>query len=59
MVQGRRGVGQTDGDGYFQVDAGEREQLVLTGADAASCRIQLNQLESRGDYASIGKVICR
>ena len=59
MVQSRRGVGQTDADGYFQIDSGEREQLVLTSAGGASCRIQLNQLESRGDYASIGKVICR
>ena len=59
MVQSRHGIGQTDQNGYFQVDAVDRDVLELTNAGASACKIPLNPLQAPGDYASIGRVVCK
>lgn len=58
-VQGERGVGQTDEEGFFQIDASQSELLKLTGGNGRPCEIRLNLIEPKGDYARIGKMVCR
>lgn len=59
LVQTPRGVGETDSDGYFQVDARENDSIIVQRGDASRCRIDLAKLAVKGDFASVGKVICR
>jgi hypothetical protein len=58
-VQSRRGVGESDGLGYFQIDASGREPLVFTSADGGSCRMELPEVRAEGAYSSLGKVLCQ
>lgn len=58
-VQSRRGVGESDEHGYFQIDASGREPLVFTAADGGSCRAELHEIRAAGAYSSLGKVLCQ
>jgi Mat/Ecp fimbriae outer membrane usher protein len=57
-VSGRRGVGQTDQHGYFQIDVLPNEVLTFAGANAASCHVSVPALNPKNDYVSLGKVVC-
>ena len=54
-----RGIGQTDANGFFQVDASLGETLVLTSAAGGTCKVPLAGLEAGSDYARVGRVICK
>jgi hypothetical protein len=54
-----RGIGQTDANGFFQVDASLGDTLVLTSAAGGTCKVPLAGLEEGSDYARVGKVICK
>jgi hypothetical protein len=58
-VKSKRGVGESDGEGYFQIDAARGDTLVFTSADGESCSAGVGDIAARGVYASLGKVICR
>lgn len=58
-VEGKRGVGESDGQGYFQIDAASGESLLFTSASGPSCRVQVGKLAARGSYVSLGKVVCQ
>lgn len=58
MVRSKRGVGQTDSNGYFQVDASGNEAIALTGS-GAPCDISAAGAKPENDFASMGKVVCR
>lgn len=58
-VQSKRGVGETDDQGYFQIDAGSRDSLLFTSADGRTCHVKLGDLAARGSYVSLGKVLCQ
>jgi hypothetical protein len=59
MVQTKRGVGESDGQGYFQVDAGSGDSLLFTAADGASCHVHLGEIARRGAFASLGRIVCQ
>ena len=54
-----RGIGQTDGNGYFQVDAGANDILEFASGDGGTCKVPLAGVETGGDYARLGKVVCQ
>ena len=54
-----RGVGQTDENGYFQVDAKEDDVLHLESARDMPCAVPLAGLQREGDYVRLGRVICK
>lgn len=56
-VESRRSIGQTDSDGYFQIDVGRSDSLVVTPG-GGTCRIALAGAKPRNSYASLGKVKC-
>jgi outer membrane usher protein FimD/PapC len=58
-VQGKRGIGESDALGYFQIDAGSGDSLRFTAADGASCIVRLGDLATRAGYVSLGKVVCQ
>jgi hypothetical protein len=58
-IQSRHGIGESDGNGYFQVDTGEGEKLRFTDAGGASCEVALGSVKAVDDFASVGKVVCR
>ncbi len=53
-----RGVGQTDEGGYFQVDAAANDVLRFEAGDT-SCKVALAGLKSDGEYARLGRVVCK
>lgn len=59
MIQSPHGVGQSDSNGYFQIDAGNGETIRFTGGAGLSCEVRLGELKPVNDFASIGKVLCR
>jgi hypothetical protein len=58
-VQSRRGVGESDELGYFQIDTSGREPLVFTSADGGSCRAVLHEVRAEGSYSSLGRILCQ
>ena len=59
MITSRRGVGQSNGNGYFQVDAAGSDILAFNTANGTECKVNLVNLKSRSDFAGLGKVICQ
>jgi hypothetical protein len=59
MIQSRHGVGESDGNGYFQVDVGEGEPIRFTDASGGSCEVSLASVKPVNDFASVGRVVCR
>jgi hypothetical protein len=58
-ISTRRGVGQTDDDGYFQVDVEANEPLTFKLGANETCEVPLVGAQVQGDYASLGRVVCR
>ncbi len=54
-----RGIGQTDENGYFQVDAKDDDVLHLEPARDMPCAVPLAGLQRDGDYVRLGRVICK
>jgi hypothetical protein len=58
-VQSRRGVGETDENGYFQIDSTSGDTLLFTQADGSTCRVDVGELRSHSSYVSLGRTLCR
>jgi hypothetical protein len=58
MVQAPHSVGETDGNGYFQIDVADGDQVKLTRG-GESCEIRVNSVKSTKDFVSLGKVSCQ
>ena len=58
-ISTRRGVGQTDADGYFQVDVEANEPLTFKLGANETCEVPLVGAQVQGDYTSLGRVVCR
>lgn len=54
-----RGIGQTDANGYFEVDASAGDTLVLTSVEGAICKVPLAALDLASDYVRVGRVACK
>jgi hypothetical protein len=59
MIQARHGVGESDANGYFQVDAGAGEAIRFTDASGGSCSVTVREARPVNDFVAIGKVVCR
>ena len=54
-----RGIGQTDARGYFEVDAAADDVLEFRYGTNQTCKVALASLKAQGDYARLGRVVCR
>lgn len=57
-VRSGRGIGQTDENGYFQIDVGREDDLTFSSRDI-SCAVELKDRSTTLDYIPIGKVLCQ
>ena len=57
-VQSRRGVGETDENGYFQIDSTSGDSLLFTRGDGTTCRVDVGELRSNASFVPMGKVLC-
>ncbi len=58
-IASTRGVGQSDSNGYFQIEAAEKDALSFAMPDGGACSVRVGQLAKQQDYASLGKVLCQ
>ena len=58
-VQSRRGLGETDAHGYFQIEVGADDELTFTGHESTTCHVRVAGVIPHDDYASMGRVLCR
>ncbi|HEU4683162.1 MAG TPA: TcfC E-set like domain-containing protein [Nitrospira sp.] len=59
MVTSRRGIGQSDADGYFQIETSGDDVLSFQTAGGGKCKVMLAGLAGKIDYASVGRVLCQ
>jgi hypothetical protein len=59
LVTSKRGVGQSDANGYFQIEVTANETLSFAVNDNESCNVKVGALEVRNDFAALGKVVCK
>lgn len=58
-IASQRGVGQSDSNGYFQIEAADKDALSFATADGGQCSVRLEHVNQQQDYASLGKVLCQ
>jgi hypothetical protein len=58
LVQAPRSVGETDANGYFQVDVAKGDVLTFARAEGA-CHVRISDATVQKDFASLGRVICQ
>lgn len=58
VVQAPHSVGETDENGYFQIDAANGDALAFTRG-SSRCDVRLDGAEPRNDFVSLGKVLCK
>ena len=59
LVTSKRGVGQSDANGYFQIEVTANETLSFAVNGNKSCNVRLGALEVRNDFAALGRVVCK
>jgi hypothetical protein len=60
LVQSARGIGETDSNGYFQVDVAAGDLLEFSARAATACHVRIDHSKPHGkDYVSLEKVICQ
>lgn len=59
LVTSKRGIGQSDADGYFQIEVTANETLSFAANENESCNVTVGTLEVRNDFAALGRVVCR
>lgn len=58
-VESGQGIGETDANGYFQIDVAGAGQLAFSGPDGVRCGASVPELAPKDGYAALGEVICR
>lgn len=53
------GIGQTDGQGYFQIETGTNEVLNVRTRDGRTCRLIIGNLRITNGYAPLGEQRCQ
>jgi hypothetical protein len=56
---GPHGIGRTDGQGYFQIEASSKDELRMTGRDAPGCTISIPSAQPVDGLVSAGDMMCR
>lgn len=60
LVQSARGIGETDANGYFQVDVAAGDLLEFNARSSAACHMRIDPAKtSDNDYVPLGKVTCK
>lgn len=59
LVETKKGVAQTDANGYFQIDMRRDDPISIARAGAPACLVRLPGFTVRDDFASVGKVVCQ
>ena len=59
LVTSKRGVGQSDANGYVQIEVTANETLSFAVNGNKSCNVRLGALEVRNDFAALGRVVCK
>jgi hypothetical protein len=58
LVQAPHSVGESDENGYFQIDAANGDSLAFTRG-SSRCEVRLAGATPRNDFVSLGKVVCK
>jgi hypothetical protein len=58
MITSARGIGQSDSEGYFQIEVSENRSLSFD-SDHSKCTVTVAGSHSDSDYLPLGKVVCR
>ncbi|WP_337847883.1 TcfC E-set like domain-containing protein [Sphingomonas sp.] len=53
------GIGQTDGQGYFQVETGTSDMLKVQARDGRVCRLSISTLRATNGFAALGEQQCQ
>ena len=59
MVQSERGIGETNDEGYFQVDVAGGDTPSFTNRESGSCQASIGNGREGRDLVALGKVTCR
>jgi hypothetical protein len=59
LVQSPKGIGETDGNGFFQLDVRRDDEATVRKSDGVKCRLRFPPVRPTNDFASLGKVICQ
>ena len=59
LITSRRGIGQSNSEGYFQIETASDDLLAFNEATGAQCKVRLGAVQAKLDFARVGKVICR
>jgi hypothetical protein len=59
MVTSRRGVGQSNAQGYFQIETSANDVLAFADGDGSTCKVAIGAVKEKLDYAGVGKVLCQ
>jgi hypothetical protein len=57
-VEGSFGIGQSDGEGYFQIETRGGDMLRFVAAGGAECKVEIGDARQRDGYVSAGEVLC-
>lgn len=58
-LSGLHGIGRTDGQGYFQIEASSKDELRMSGHQAAACTISIPSAQPVDGLVSAGDMMCR
>lgn len=58
-VTAASGISQTDGQGYFQIEAGAAEVLNIRARDGRVCSLFIDTLKGAGGFAALGERRCQ
>jgi hypothetical protein len=59
MITSHRGLGQSNSDGYFEIETSTNDVLTFDGSEGLSCKVRIGELGNKLDYAPIGRVLCQ
>ncbi|HEX3675774.1 MAG TPA: CS1-pili formation C-terminal domain-containing protein, partial [Sphingomicrobium sp.] len=59
MITSHRGLGQSNSDGYFEIETSANDVLTFDGSGGLSCKVRIGELGNKLDYAPIGRVLCQ
>ena len=58
-VKSSRAIGESDAQGYFQIQAADHDRISLQTSAGETCTIDVDDSSSDRDYAALGRVLCR
>lgn len=58
LITGKRGLGQSNSQGYFQIDTSAADILSFQTESGSGCKVKLVLKDPQVDYAPVGRVLC-